>query len=99
MLELTWSPGLPLPVWIAGYGPVALKLTGRIADGSMLQIGDPDLIRWFASQVRDSAVLNGETPPRSGSWPPRRPTSASSPTAAIGPAGSRRSSATTSWTW
>ena len=43
MLELTWSPGLPLPVWIAGYGPVALKLTGRIADGSMLQIGDPDL--------------------------------------------------------
>jgi probable F420-dependent oxidoreductase len=62
MLELTWSQGLPLPVWIAGYGPVALKLTGRIADGSMLQIGDPDLIRWFASQVRDSAVLNGRDP-------------------------------------
>ena len=44
-----------LPVWIAGYGPVALKLTGRIADGAMLQIGDPDLVRWFVSQVRDSA--------------------------------------------
>ena len=58
-LKLKWSPGYKLPVWIAGYGPVALKLTGRIADGSMLQIGDPDLIRWFASQVRDSAVLNG----------------------------------------
>jgi len=57
-LRLTWSRGDKLPVWIAGYGPVALKLTGRIADGSMLQIGDPDLIRWFASQVRDSAVLN-----------------------------------------
>ena len=62
MLELTWSPGLPLPVWVAGYGPVALKLTGRIADGSMLQIGDPDLVRWFVSQVRDSAVLNGREP-------------------------------------
>jgi alkanesulfonate monooxygenase SsuD/methylene tetrahydromethanopterin reductase-like flavin-dependent oxidoreductase (luciferase family) len=49
-------------VWIAGYGPVALKLTGRIANGSMLQIGDPDLIRWFASQVRDSAVLAGRDP-------------------------------------
>ena len=61
-LQLTWSPGGKLPVWIAGYGPVALKLTGRIADGSMLQIGDPDLIRWFASQVRDSAVLAGRDP-------------------------------------
>ncbi|HEU5204221.1 MAG TPA: TIGR03842 family LLM class F420-dependent oxidoreductase [Candidatus Limnocylindrales bacterium] len=58
-LQLTWSRGDKLPVWIAGYGPVALKLTGRIADGSMLQIGDPDLIRWFASQVHDSAVLSG----------------------------------------
>ena len=62
MLELTWTAGLPLPVWIAGYGPVALKLTGRIADGSMLQIGDPDLVRWFVSQVRDSAVLSGREP-------------------------------------
>jgi len=58
-LKLNWSPGHKLPVWIAGYGPVALKLTGRIADGSMLQIGDPDLIRWFASQVHDSAMLSG----------------------------------------
>jgi probable F420-dependent oxidoreductase len=62
MLELTWTSGGRLPVWIAGYGPVALKLTGRIADGSMLQIGDPDLVRWFVSQVRDSAVLSGRDP-------------------------------------
>ena len=59
MLELPWTTGDRLPVWIAGYGPVALKLTGRIADGAMLQIGDPDLIRWFVSQVRDSATLAG----------------------------------------
>jgi probable F420-dependent oxidoreductase len=62
MLELPWSPGHPLPVWIAGYGPVALKLTGRIADGSMLQIGDPDLVRWFVSQVRASAREAGRDP-------------------------------------
>jgi probable F420-dependent oxidoreductase len=59
MLELAWASGTRLPVWIAGYGPVALKLTGRIGDGAMLQIGDPDLIRWFASQVRTSAVEAG----------------------------------------
>ena len=62
MLELTWTSGHPLPVWIAGYGPVALKLTGRIADGAMLQIGDPDLVRWFVSQVRDSAADAGRDP-------------------------------------
>jgi probable F420-dependent oxidoreductase len=62
MLELPWSTGQRLPVWIAGYGPVALKLTGRIADGAMLQIGDPDLIRWFVSQVRSSAAEAGRDP-------------------------------------
>jgi probable F420-dependent oxidoreductase len=62
MLELPWAAGHRLPVWIAGYGPVALKLTGRIADGAMLQIGDPDLIRWFASQVRTSAAEAGRDP-------------------------------------
>jgi probable F420-dependent oxidoreductase len=62
MLALPWASGHPLPVWIAGYGPVALKLTGRIADGAMLQIGDPDLVRWFASQVKASAAEAGRDP-------------------------------------
>jgi probable F420-dependent oxidoreductase len=61
-LELTWTPAHRLPVWIAGYGPVALRLTGRIADGAMLQIADPDLVGWFASQVRASAVEAGRDP-------------------------------------
>ena len=61
-LQLTWTKGWPLPVWIAGYGPVALKLTGRVADGAMLQIGDPDLVRWFVSQVHDSAREAGREP-------------------------------------
>jgi probable F420-dependent oxidoreductase len=61
-LELTWTRGDRIPVWIAGYGPVALRLTGRIADGAMLQIGDPDLVRWFGSQVRESAAKSGRDP-------------------------------------
>jgi probable F420-dependent oxidoreductase len=61
-LQLPWSAGHQLPVWIAGYGPVALKMTGRIADGAMLQIADPDLVRWFASQVHDSAREAGRDP-------------------------------------
>jgi probable F420-dependent oxidoreductase len=62
VLDLPWTSGYRLPVWIAGYGPVALRLTGRIADGAMLQIGDPDLVRWFATQVRISAADSGRDP-------------------------------------
>jgi probable F420-dependent oxidoreductase len=61
-LELTWTSAHRLPVWIAGYGPVALTMTGRIADGAMLQIADPDLVAWFVSQVRDSARDAGRDP-------------------------------------
>ncbi|TMD60918.1 MAG: TIGR03842 family LLM class F420-dependent oxidoreductase [Chloroflexi bacterium] len=45
-LKLSWADAYKLPVWIAGYGPKALALTGRIADGAIMQIADPDLIRW-----------------------------------------------------
>jgi probable F420-dependent oxidoreductase len=62
LLRLPWSPGHRLPVWVAGYGPVALRLTGRVADGAMLQIGDPDLVGWFVSQVRASAGEAGRDP-------------------------------------
>ena len=38
-----------LPVWIAGYGPKALNLAGRVADGVILQFADPALIKWMSS--------------------------------------------------
>ena len=37
--------GWTLPVWVAGYGPLALAMTRRVADGVILQLADPDLIR------------------------------------------------------
>jgi probable F420-dependent oxidoreductase len=60
-LQLTWTRGDRLPVWIAGYGPMALALTGRIADGVILQLADPDLIRWFVSQLADGAREAGRS--------------------------------------
>jgi alkanesulfonate monooxygenase SsuD/methylene tetrahydromethanopterin reductase-like flavin-dependent oxidoreductase (luciferase family) len=41
---------------------MALAMTGRIADGAILQLADPDLIRWFAGQIRDAAVAAGRDP-------------------------------------
>lgn len=61
-LELNWTGQWTLPVWVAGYGPMALAMTGRVADGLILQLADPDLIRWFVSQVRDAASAAGRDP-------------------------------------
>jgi probable F420-dependent oxidoreductase len=61
-LHFPWTQGWTLPVWVAGYGPIALAMTGRIADGVILQLADPDLIRWFAGQVREAAAGAGRDP-------------------------------------
>jgi probable F420-dependent oxidoreductase len=61
-LQLPWAGGWTLPVWVAGYGPMALAMTGRVADGLILQLGDPDLIRWFVGQVREAAAAAGRDP-------------------------------------
>ena len=61
-LHFPWTKGWTLPVWVAGYGPMALAMTGRVADGIILQLGDPDLIAWFAGQVRDAATAAGRDP-------------------------------------
>ena len=61
-LRFPWTQGWTLPVWVAGYGPMALAMTGRVADGLILQLADPDLIRWFVTQVRDAASAAGRDP-------------------------------------
>ncbi len=58
-LTLPWTGQWKLPVWVAGYGPMALSMTGRIADGLILQLADPDLIAWFVSQLRAAEAAAG----------------------------------------
>jgi probable F420-dependent oxidoreductase len=61
-LQLIWAGRWRLPVWVAGYGPMALAMTGRVADGVMLQLADPDLIRWLVGQVREAEAAAGREP-------------------------------------
>src|SRR4051794_38907381 len=61
-LHFAWTRGDKLPVWVAGYGPKALELIARIADGVILQLAEPDLIRWFVGQLRDYARAAGRDP-------------------------------------
>ena len=61
-LQLPWAGKWTLPVWVAGYGPMAIGMTGRVADGLILQLADPDLIRWFVGQLRDAERTAGRAP-------------------------------------
>jgi probable F420-dependent oxidoreductase len=54
-IQMPWAnAGVP-PVWVAGYGPRALRCAGRIADGVILQFADVHLIRWCLDFVRQGA--------------------------------------------
>ena len=57
-VQLKWASG-NLPVWVAGYGPKVLAMTGEVAEGLILQIADPFLIRWFTGVTRGSAQKTG----------------------------------------
>jgi len=53
--KFPWASGGVPRVWVAGYGPKALRTAGRIGDGVILQFADPDLIEWCLGFVREGA--------------------------------------------
>ncbi len=57
--SFSWASGEMPPVWVAGYGPKALRTAGRIGDGVILQFADPDLIDWCLGFVREGAKEAG----------------------------------------
>lgn len=61
-VELPWASHGPVPVWVAGYGPKALAAAGRVADGVILQLADPDVIRWCLGFMRHAAKEAGRDP-------------------------------------
>jgi probable F420-dependent oxidoreductase len=63
-LALKWvRPELPrIPMWIAGYGPRALAVAGRVADGVIIQLADPEIIQWIMETARRAAEEAGRDP-------------------------------------
>ena len=62
-LELTWALKEPaIPMYVAGYGPKALGVAGRIGDGVIIQLADPVIIEWIMSTARESAEKEGRDP-------------------------------------
>jgi probable F420-dependent oxidoreductase len=62
LVQFPWWAGSRLPVWMAAYGPKALKLAGEVADGFILQLADPDIAAWSIAAVRKAAADVGRDP-------------------------------------
>ena len=63
-LQLKWvRPELPeIPMWVAGYGPRALGVAGRVGDGVIIQLADPEIISWIMDTARRAAAEEGRDP-------------------------------------
>jgi probable F420-dependent oxidoreductase len=63
-LELKWVRSeLPdIPLHVAGYGPRALGVAGRVGDGVIIQLADPQIIRWIMDTARKAAEEEGRDP-------------------------------------
>jgi probable F420-dependent oxidoreductase len=63
-IALSWvRPELPpIEMHVAGYGPKVLAIAGRVADGVIIQLADPDIIQWIMSTARAAAEEAGRDP-------------------------------------
>ncbi|MCG2620824.1 TIGR03842 family LLM class F420-dependent oxidoreductase [Arthrobacter sp. I2-34] len=61
-LQFPWSQGSELELWVAAYGPLALKLAGEVGDGFILQLADVDIAEWMIQSVRQAAANAGRDP-------------------------------------
>ena len=60
-VHIDWAAGR-IPIYLAGYGPKALTLAGRVADGVIFQVADPFFISWGLQFVRAGAAEAGRNP-------------------------------------
>jgi probable F420-dependent oxidoreductase len=61
-IHIPWVRDGRLEMWMAAYGPRALRLVGEQADGFILQTADPDIARWTIGAVREAATAAGRDP-------------------------------------
>src|SRR6478672_10213891 len=62
-LQLTWArPEPEIPLYVAGSGPRALGVAGRVSDGVIIQLADPVIVEWIMSTARAAAEQAGRDP-------------------------------------
>ena len=62
-IELQWANGREqIPLYVAGSGPKVLAIAGRVGDGVIVQLADPEIVEWIVGQVRRGAEEAGRDP-------------------------------------
>jgi probable F420-dependent oxidoreductase len=62
-LQLSWAKTEPeIPLYVAGYGPKALAVAGRVSDGVIIQLADPVIVEWIMDTARKAAEEAGRDP-------------------------------------
>ena len=61
-VRIPWVRDGRLEVWMAAYGPKALEVVGRCADGFVLQVAEPEILRWTLARVHAAAEAAGRDP-------------------------------------
>ena len=62
--DIAPTPAHPIPIWLGTYGPRALAVTGRLADGWIPSLGfaTPDRIPEMLERILTAAVAAGRSP-------------------------------------
>ncbi|MHB1517248.1 MAG: TIGR03842 family LLM class F420-dependent oxidoreductase [Acidimicrobiales bacterium] len=53
-VKIPWVENGELGVWMGAYGPKALELAGKKADGLILQLADPFVVEWATKSALES---------------------------------------------
>jgi probable F420-dependent oxidoreductase len=59
---LEWATGVPVPVFVAGYGARVLETAGRVGNGVIIECADPHYISWALEHVHRGAREAGRDP-------------------------------------
>jgi probable F420-dependent oxidoreductase len=57
-IKITWAAG-KIPIYIAAYGPRMLEFAGQFADGVIIQIGEPNIVKWSLNFIRKGVESAG----------------------------------------
>ncbi|MDE3074759.1 MAG: LLM class flavin-dependent oxidoreductase [Chloroflexota bacterium] len=61
--KLAWKPGHPAsPLYLAALGPQMIRLTGRMAQGVLINMADPQQMKRIATGVKEAAAEAGRNP-------------------------------------
>ncbi len=62
-VQIPWRAGRAdsMPLYVAAYGPKVLEFAGTVADGVILQIASPVIIKWCVEQLKKGADKAGRS--------------------------------------